>query len=263
MAEWFRKLKNLIKIDIDFSNLININITKSSSNNPDIYNHDEANKNLNIYLDKFSQDKKQELKDILKDYIQEGNKLLEKDTSKLLNNLYDYNKENPDKAILEFFKSIIPLRDYEALQSSLYLKNAFKSGQDVRKLKSDIRKRFYDRGNNIANLCTAGYFETFLIPLYNSSQEKFKEVYEIIVDKSILAVFVHGEMGEEEITSQIKNKLEISQRYGINFIHIHGIGSINITKIKECVEKQKQFFELFDKNIFQKENILVMELLLK
>ena len=70
-------------------------------------------------------------------------------------------------------------------------------------------------------------------------------------------------MRQEDITSQIKNKIEISKKYGIKFIHIHGIGRNNITKIKECIRQQKQFFELFDKNIFERESILILELLLK
>lgn len=263
MSSFFDSLKKLIDIKIDLSHFIHIHINKSPTNNQNTYNLDETNKSLEVYYDKIPTEKKEDFKQIIQSYVSEGNKLLEKETSKLLYQLYEYNKKSPDNVILSFFRPIIPPNDFEALESSLYLRYVFRQNKDIKKLKTDIRKRFGDRGNNIANLCTAGYFENFLMNLYNSSQEKFKELYEVIIDKSIVAVFVYGEMRQEDITSQIKNKIEISKKYGIKFIHIHGIGRNNITKIKECIRQQKQFFELFDKNIFERESILILELLLK
>ena len=213
-------------------------------------------------------EKKKGLSKILHDYIhefpEEKNKLLETETSKLLNNLYKYNKEKKNDQIINFFKPIIPISDLEALDASLYLREIFKNRGNVEKLKKDIIMRFGTRGKNISNLCTAGYFEEFLMPLYNYSKEDFENVYEIIISKSAMAIFVSKDMSQFEIQNEIRKKLDISKQYGIKFIHIHGIGFKNITKIKKCIEENKKLLEFFDKNIYtnRDKNIIIVELLI-
>lgn len=265
MSSWFEKLEKLVSINlkVDLSNFVNFHLTVNQKTDlPYIYNAEK--KIVEINLNKIPAESRSELPVIVKEYVEEGNRLLEKESSELLNKLYEYTTQNPDGAILDFFRLIIPTQDYEALEAALYLRRIFRSHGDVRKLKTDIKKRFGDRGTNITNLSTAGYFETFLIPLYNNStKEQFKELYEIIVEKSILAVFVHGEMDEYEITSQIQNKLEISKKYGIKFIHIHGIGSQNIRKIKDYLHAYLEKVDFLEKRIFEKENIIILELIRK
>ncbi|MBI5073353.1 hypothetical protein HZA99_06055 [Candidatus Woesearchaeota archaeon] len=259
---WFEKLKAIFNININ-SPLVKVNLTYKSNNLiNDSFKYDETKKQLDLFIDQVPSEKRSELKSVIRDYIADDNLLLENKTLSTLENLYDYNKENPDKVILSFFKPIIPPSDFEALQAALYLRNAFRRGEDVRKLKRDIRNRG-ERHNNISNLCTAGYFEKFFMPLYNSSQDRFKELYDIILQKSLLAVFVHEQMNAEDIVHQIKKRLEISKRYGIGFIHIHGIGESNVNKIKLSISDQKNFFDFFEKNIYEKDNIIILELLLK
>jgi len=261
------KLKALFNIELNAPLINYVNIRENSNNqqnSKDGFYHDKDNGKVELYLDTLPTDKKQGVKEIVKEYIGEGNKLLEENTLKLLYKLHVYNKEKKEDAqVLNFFKPIIPPNDFEALEASLYLRQVFSRREDVNKLKRDIRKRFGDRGNNIANLCTAGYFEQFLMPLYNSSKEKFNELYEIIVSKSVVALFVHSLMNQDDITREISNRLQISSKYGIKFIHIHGIGTANVDKIKECLEEQKNFFGFFPKEIYEKDNIIIVELLLK
>ena len=257
------KLKAIFNLEVNCP-LVSVNITKNSNNvtrKEGVY--DKAKGKLELYLDNIEEDKKKKIKEIIKESIEEGNQILEINTSELLYQLYQYNKENKNNQILSFFKQIIPPEDFEALESALYLREVFLHNGDVSKLKQDIRKRFGDRGNTIANLCTAGYFEKFLLPLYNSSKDRFNELYEIIVTKSVLAIFVHSGMSQEQIPIEITNKLGISMKYGIKFIHIHGIGIHNINKIKECLEEQKEYFNFFQKEIYEKDNIMIVELLLK
>jgi len=111
-------------------------------------------------------EKKKILGELVRNYIEEGNKLLELKTDNLLESLYQYNKKNTNRAILNFFEPIIPIEDYEALESALFLRDKFLKGEYINKLKQDIRTRFGDRRNNISNLCTAGYFENLLMTLY-------------------------------------------------------------------------------------------------
>lgn len=264
-GSFLKKLKSLISVEFN-SPLVAININKNSNNNVKVAEglyYDKDKKILDIDLNRLPEEKKKVAKEVIKDYIEEGNKLLELKTNNCLESLYKYNKKNPNKAILDFFKPIIPSNDYEALESALFLREKFHKREDVNKLKQDIRTRFGDRGNNISNLCTAGYFEELLMPLYNSSKEEFKRVYEDIVKSSMLALFVHSQMEDKEIPNKITEKLNISKKYGIKWIHIHGIGKSNVKKIKRCIEEKKKFFDFFEKRIYDSEYIIVVQLLFK
>lgn len=262
MVDWLNKLKALFNIEIN-SPLITVHITKDSNNQQKEYLYDKNKKKLEVFLNKLPKEKESEIKSVVQNYLEEKNKLLEINTTKLLHNLYKYNENNENKQILNFFEQIVPKNDFEALESALYLRYVFQNKGDINKLKKDIRQRFGDRGNNIANLCSAGYFEEFLIPLYNSSKTEFNTLYELIILKSVVAVFVNRNMKHEEITEEIKKRLEISKKYGINFIHIHGIGESNISKIKQCINENKSFFDFFEKEIYEKDGIIIIELLLK
>jgi len=259
---WLDKLKAIFNIELN-SPLISINITKNSNNKNCTEGYAYDKENLKVFWDELPSEKKQEFSKTIKEYIADGNKLLETETAEVLHNLYKYNAESKNQQILNFFKPIIPQDDFEALECALYLRSLFQKKQDIKKLKSDIRQRFGDRGNNITNLCTAGYFEEFLMPLYNSSKERFNELYELIVAKSVVAVFVYSSMLQEEIMEEVTTKLTISRRYGIEFIHVHGIGAANISKIKQCIKEKKDFFDFFEKEIYEKDNIIIIELLLK
>ncbi|MBI4981237.1 hypothetical protein HZC30_06830 [Candidatus Woesearchaeota archaeon] len=272
MVTWFERLKAHLRIDKVELNLVKINITSSNcynrtniaASNKESYLIDKGEGDFNLLWDKIPPDKKPEIKQIVQSYIsEEGNKLLMGETSELLDNLYQYNQNNiNDKQVLNFFKNNIPFNDLEALESALFLRFKFRKGEDIKKLKADIRSRFGDRGNNICNLCTAGYFEEFLIPLYNSSRESFDQLYELIITNFLLAIFVHQGMEQDEVKTEIDRKIKASKKYGIKFVHIHGIGERNINKIRECVTDNESP-EYLVKEIFKKDNILIIELLLK
>lgn len=267
---WFDKLKALVDIKIDLRNLVQITINSNNatnSNNSAAFTNTE--KSLIINTAHLSEEQKKELKQITKEYIEEGNKLLKTETSQTLHSIEDYNRENKskDKQILDFFKDVIPDEDLDALEASLFLRSEFRKGNEtiVKKIKRDIRIKFGDRGNNISNLCTAGYFENFLRELYNVSKEKekFDQLYESIVSDSVLAVFVNKEMSTRALTEEIKKKIEASLRYGLEAIFIHGIGKQNISTIKSCIVENKNFFDFFEKIIFEKENIIMVKLLIR
>jgi len=260
---WLDKLKSIINFEWN-SPLLNINITRNSHNiDNKEYFYDKSEGRLDIFLDRLSPEKREKIKEIVKDNIKEGNAFLERNTLKLLYRLNDFKNNKEHDSILSFFKNIILSTDYEALEASLFLRYVFMQGGDVNRLKRDIRDRFGGRGKNIANLCTAGYFEEFLIPLYNSSKERFSELYELAVSKSPFAIFVHASMEESEIMTELIGKLDISKKYGLKFIHIHGISEMNVRKVKEIIKNQKQYFDFFEKEIYEKDNIIIVEIILK
>ena len=198
----------------------------------------------------------------MKEYVDEGGELLEIETAHLIEKLYDYTKNESDGKLLHFFKGVIPQSDLEALESALFLRHAFQKRESIEfrtKLKLDIHFAFGERGKNIANLCTAGYFDHFLIPLYNGSPRiEFDKIYESLVNHSFLAVFVSHKTSIEEIRQSIITKMQLSKKYGLNFLHIHGIGHANSVKIKECISQLDS--GTIQKRHYEKEGILVIEL---
>ncbi len=270
----FDKLKKIFHFQ---GPLINIKFINNSYNNVETKNkpiHYDANtEETLINLDEISPKQKKGIKALIDEHLNERtNKILQKETQDFFNDLHSYDKKN-DSQILTFFQKIIPPSDFEALEASLYLRNVFKNQarignqaerEKVKKIKFDIIQAFGERGRNISNLCTSGYFEGFLKPLYNVvSKKDFNDLYEMIVGKAALALFVHEKMSSRDITSEITRKLNISIKYGIKSIHIHGIGVQNIEKIKGCLRKQEKFFNFFKQKIHEENNILIMILILK
>ena len=257
---WFDSLKALFHIEVDYHPTKVYFINTGNK-----YESNDGNRTLSLNLNKLDDGEKEQLKTITHEYLDSGKYLLEARTKSLLDDLYDYNKMSRNSSIVNFFRDIIPPADMEALEASLYLREKFNSNRTiVPQLKQDIVANFGSRGGNIANLCTAGYFEHFLMNLFNSSLEEFNRLYELIVSKSIIAVFVHFEMKKEEIKKDIRLKILLCKKYGIAFMHIHGIGKNNIEKIKEILDEEREFFSYYPKKIFEDEDkgIIVVELLL-
>lgn len=273
MLPIFEKLKALIerKINIQGNTLIN----KQTYNINIINNSKEENaikyiENQDIYsinLAKLNKEEIETIKELCKEQVQNNKLLLEKKSSDLLNELYTFKKTK--NSTLEFFHGIIPPNDFIALKASIFIRDKFKTGDQINELKRDIIYRFGDRGKNICNLCSAGYFEGFLMPLYNAdmSTEKniFKKIYDDLISECMLAIFVYFGMEPKDIPHEIEEKIKISKKYGFKFIHIHGIGQKNINTIKKFIENNKNK-KLFDVEKIRysnpQEHILITELIL-
>jgi hypothetical protein len=261
---WLEKLKALLNIDIKES-LVNVNINVNS-NNTKIVEYHEAERKLDINVNNIPPEKFEQMKPIVREYIGDDKRFLDDKTCRLLDELQKYAQESggDDNKVRKFFENIMLPDDYEALESALYIRKASRNhDDDVPKLKKDIRDSFGDRGSNIANLCTAGYFESYLMPLYNNSPQAYKEYYEKIIREGILACFVHQFMKPEDIAAEISAKIVECKKYGIPSFHIHGFGRDNVRKIKEFVEEKKEFFNYFEKNIYeQKDKVIIIEIIL-
>ncbi|MBS3079524.1 hypothetical protein J4218_05370 [Candidatus Pacearchaeota archaeon] len=265
----FLKSKLNLPSSIISVNIININSHNQSPKTDEekLFKYNEKEGSLEIYTKEFPEDVREEFDEIIRNDWQNIDLVLEKSSYNLFEKLCQYQKEDKvdDEIILSAFKEIgIPETDLKILESALFIRNlAFNQGENIESWKHDLQVRFGERANNIVNLCSAYYFEGFLIPLYDNSKELFFKMYEDVVGKSMLAVFVHSIMSQEKITKSIVEKLEISKKYGIKFIYIHGIGKINISRIKTCLAINKDFFDFFETQIHEDGNIIIVGLTLK
>jgi len=219
-----------------------------------------------VYIASLTPKESRKLKAIIRsDFNKDEIYLIENIKTQLFDNLYEYKSENKDSYILNFFKPILSKVDYLALRDSLFLRSRFVKNEDIRSLKKDIRYSYGERGNSISNLCTAGYFENIMIPLYNENQKEFFSYYDIAVDRGITALFVSSKMRIQVIKSEIKRKITSAKSYGqLKTFHIHGIGKGNINKIKRCLSELKKEIKInfIEKNVFLENNthIFVVEI---
>lgn len=206
---------------------------------------------ISLNVDKLDDKQQEELRRIYRAYYEEEGELLKDNLLEYSSQLDTYKEENPDKETLAFFRDKLPSPDLEILKISLFMRARFNLNENVSKIKEDIIKRFGDRGGNIANLCTAGYFENFINPLWTiihqsikekrNADEKFNEIYELIVRNGLLAVFVHHFMSDDKLSNLIQRRLDESKRYGFGVIsdklYIHALSNANVKTVKKWIQK--------------------------
>lgn len=233
-------LSKIFKVDLSslktiLIKLINVNVKKTYIDN--------RIQILNI--GELSEKKKKLLQQTLRESVsKQGVYLLDSKADQTVDDIHRVEKEGKGKEILEFFKDKIPPLDLEALRASIYLKEVADRGEPIDHLKHDIISRFGERGNNISNLYSSGYFQSQILPLYEQmsqrpdfNQKDFVEAYNIIVTESPYAVFINARMTDRVAKQEVVNRLAVSRKYGIKRLNIHGIGNENVRKIMSLLPK--------------------------
>ncbi len=198
------------------------------------YSYSSHSKTLTIVASSLEAQDKPLLLEIIKKVFTGGGLIWKDSKEETLDSYNEYSAQNTDGKILGFFQGIMPPDDFIALKLSLYLRSEQLKGKNIHSYKQDIRDRFGDRGSNIANLCSAGYFENEFMPLYNLvSKEEFAEYYEIAIGKKARALFVHFGMDAEEIQSAFEQMVEKAEKYHMHDFRIHGLGEKNVENIKK------------------------------
>jgi len=231
------KLKSFI--DANFSHFITVNINTNPRSKEKIETTDDG-KTVKLNLSAFTPEEKEELKKLLLAEHEDGKKLFEEKSSEHLEDIAQTFSLSSTHEILDFYKDKISDYHLEALEASLVLRNAFRRGENVDDLKEDIKIRFGDVGNNIANLCTAGYFEGYIKNVYEEMSKQpdfrvhaFRDYFNKIVSLHHFAIFVSRDMRSDELEGTVRTKLNAYKKYGIRFLDIHGIGKQNVEKIKQ------------------------------
>lgn len=275
MANWLDKLKNFVEagfhLDLSHFTLINIQIGEiNNAKKGDIKSVmlDEKSQTLQIDISRLTKEQMRDFRSIVDSYIVEGNYLLEEESADLLNKLYSFNKKSDYQKHLSFFKGLISTDDFKALESSYFMRTEHESNADsviIGNHKKEIRNRFGQRGGHIANLCTTGYFEELLIPIYNYEPDSFQSWYKLVVDQGALTLFIHSGMKNEEIISTLRNKTELAKRYGLSHFYVHSKGARNIRTIKKCLAEFEKTYKAIPKIERQIEalNIIVIQFILK
>jgi ribosome recycling factor len=203
----------------------------------EMYSYEKKNKILEINVPKLSAGNKELLFKIIRKVHEDGG-LLWKDTKKeTLVSYSKYNASNKNSETLEFFSGIIPPADYNALKMAFFLRYNSDKGLDIHTYKMDIINKFGDRGKNIANLCSAGYFEDEFKPLYlSSTRPTFSKYYEMVVGDGARALFVNMKMNVDSIAKEVEVMVVKAIKYHMDDFRIHAKGAGNVTTIKKFVD---------------------------
>jgi len=239
MSGWISLLKKCISIfipkEINFIKIDNFHNTKQK------FVFIDRSKTLNINKSLLTPLENKNLGRTIRAALDEdGVIILEKESNKQLEQFKKFDKSTENKKQVEFLKKIIPPEDIKIWRAAIYLRNCFNKGKPVDHLKQEIIMRYGDKGRNIANVCSAGYINKFLVPLYeyasenieneDAKQKLFKSVYENLVEKLQFSIFVHSQTTVPEIVKEVKKKIQ----YRVHLILIHGVGRENVDKIKKA-----------------------------
>jgi len=262
-------LKGLFKDNkLVFSPKINFSINIGIGNNKGKTIIYDKRKQL-AYIDAslLSNGKKVRLQKLLKRQLDTNTPLLDSEYKAKAEDYREKIRQPDNQVLLNFFADILPQEDLNILRAALYIRIIFKEHHgDVTQLKSQLVSQHGIRAANITNLCSAGYFESWIKPLYEEmskkpgfKKEKFLEIYEEVVRYSPFAFFVNRAMSDSEVIQHIMNKIERMKRYGIKTLNIHGIGHSNVAKVKNALEAIEKKIK-FTKSILEEDNIIVTKL---
>lgn len=260
-------LQSIFKVDLSglkkFQNKVKI-IFQANNNNKNITINGPV-----IIIDPNTLDKNKinRVQEIIRNAVNiEQIPILQDDTQKLLEDFKHIDSESVSQNLIAYFKGKIPAIDIEALRQSIYVKAVSDRGENIQKLKWDITARYGNRGKNICNLYSAGYFISQIKPMYDEmlsqpdfSPNDFNIAYDRIVNESPYAVFINREMSNQNVEQEVRNRINIAKNYGIRYLNIHGIGEENVDKIIYILEKLKSDFPL-PQEIKRQGNVIVVKI---
>ena len=137
---------------------------------------------------------------------------------------------------------IIPPADVPLLNACVFLRIRFDKGEGVEGLKGQIISVYGTRGGNFANLCSAGYLETWFLPMYNElvrsnpdnlgeAKARFIAIYKTILNELPWTEFVSVRVSAKKVKEHIIEKMTRNIENGVRYMNIHSLGEKNVKKI--------------------------------
>lgn len=262
-------LKSLFHFEINFPKLtgfINVNIVNRSP----MGNRVETTENppsMTIDIAGLGDPELRRLKQIVAEQYGESGSIL---LAKTRHELEEFRQTEQDERYQEqirYFQDKIPGGDVHLLRACVFLKMKHDRDESVGELKAQIGMSYGQRGRNLSNLCSAGYLDSYLRPLYEAlleaegspevAKEKFQGIYNSIVNELPWTVFVNRQSSDDQIKAEILSKTESSQKYGIKWINIHGLGQPNVAKIRNVLQVLEQERPDLHKKIVEDETLRI------
>lgn len=256
---WFEQLKSLFETKLRLT----INANRTVNNNLIIVQQKKESVShgsgiVPLEIEGLAPEQKRLLQKVLREAVEEGGvPLLEISAEKTIEEVKQLDQSDEQRRIIDKLREIIPPGDVPILRVALFLRKKFQDGDPaVQELKQQLMQRYGDRGRRIANLASADYFQEAIIPLLDAmgygkpefKRAAFQKSYEIFIQESGFALFVHSGMSETTIRKTIFAKIKSNLKYGIKHLHIHGIGKSNLQNIRRAVAAIIEEYESIEKS---------------
>lgn len=141
----------------------------------------------------------------------------------------------PDRKLLDFVLKSLPPRDHSLWETGLLLRGYFERREKelVAKIKDDMIATDSIRGKNIANLCTAGYLESEIIPMHNALTDlerlqDFAKFYEALVTQTPTSIFVGITHTEVSLKEELAGKIKYALTYSAPYVKVHAMARRNV-----------------------------------
>ena len=135
--------------------------------------------------------------------------------------------------VAQFFKGKISGTDMSYLRVGLYVD--YLATVDPQKAKTVRENSIRDaRSRNIINLASAGYFETYIKPIYESDPSSFNVEYEEIVKYMPETVFVNNNMTVNDVVREVDKRICRSMRYHLD------VRSVTVNGLNQSVKTIKE-----------------------
>jgi hypothetical protein len=248
LAALLKKLKG-IGLHVDVSKLkalVNIEITTTV--NVDRSTHRSIHiEGQTLVIDPSNLNGKQKrgLKRIIReDLLPEAGAIIDKSSKSTVSEVL---KALPSKEeVAKKLVPIIPPSDKSLLYACLFLRREYQAGVNIDALKAQIFRLYGTRGGNFANLCSAGYLETWFVPLYDellranpgdpaAATAQFQIHYKSIVNDLPWTEFVSSRSSAAATTAHIVDKMGRNIKNGVRYLNIHGLGANNMRKIERIL----------------------------
>lgn len=194
--------------------------------------------------------------------------VIEDETTSRVHEIIEEEESAESQNILKFLSGKISGKDLQIVRAALYIRRRASKHETIDHLKLDLIKRYGQRGNNVSNLCSAGYFEEYVIPLYKILEDhfqnndaaliEFQKIFDRLVDELPFTIFVS--IKTRNLKEEIVKKLEVSKKYGLKFLNIHGIGQANVSKIQEVlsqIEQMESIKKIVKNTVVEKKNAVM------
>lgn len=225
----------------------NITFFNFSRNTNETVEVKDGNK-LVIDLSKATEEEKKLVKNILDSRVQSENEafLMDHSSEKTLKIKLSL-PHGESEELLKFYKDKLKPEMYKALEASIIVKNAFEREEDISEMKRDISEKYPTFGNNLCNLVTRGYFNNHFKELYQSmlEDEEFDiNVYQRKVEKIVKSlpytVFITRYKSYDELSGEVRFKLDRLKKYGTGKLLLHGLGKENVNTTITILEEYKE-----------------------
>lgn len=278
MGIW-EKIKEL------FSSIFPDNLKLSSSKNIKLrisgkgkhkVNLDKSTKIYNVTINVLSltdASQKELVQEVLKEYVHGngGQPLIADETSEGIKDFLLTEESTDVNKIINSIKEFIPEEDIRIIRAANHVNRKFKERVgSVDRLKEDIGFRWGQRGRDITNLLTAGYFENYIVPVLTGKVEtpfpklSRAKFYEIVVNEKAFSVFVPKGITDEELKTKIINQsIRNVEEYSRNYVNIHALGVINVRKVKNVIKElaeTEQFYNFVLYSHINKNNKVFIQL---